>query len=82
MLRKRQFPEFAIVDRRQNPEVSGFVFQLKNHVSHVFLTKKIAKLSASATTVTIAVRIPKSCHAGVEKAGLKDGKLVKTFAWM
>ena len=44
--------------------------------------KKIAKLSASATTVTIAVRIPKSCHAGVEKAGLKDGKLVKTFAWM
>ena len=44
--------------------------------------KKIAKLSASATTVTIAVRIPKSCHAGVEKAGLKDGKQVKTFAWM
>ena len=79
MLRKRQFPEFAIVDRRQNPEVSSFVFQLKNHVSHVFLTKK---LSASATTVTIAVRIPKSCHAGVEKAGLKDGKQVKTFAWM
>ena len=44
--------------------------------------KKIAKLSASATTVTIAVRIPKSCNARVEKAGVKDGKQVKTFTWM
>ena len=26
MLRNRQFPEFAIVDGRQNPEVSAFVF--------------------------------------------------------
>ena len=42
--------------------------------------KKSAKLSASAATATIAVRIPKSCHAGVEKAGLKDGKQVKPLA--
>ena len=82
MLRNRQFPEIAIVDVRQNPEVSAFVFQLKNLVARVFLTKNIAKLRASATTVTIAVRIPKGCHAGVEKAGLKDGKQVKTFVWM
>ena len=82
MLRNRQFPKFAIVDGRQNPEVSAFVFQLKNLVAGVFVTKKIAKLSASATTVTIAVRIPKSCNASVEKAGVKDGKHVKTFTWM
>ena len=82
MLRNRQFPEFAIVDGRQNPEVSTFVFQVKNLAARVFLTEKIAKLSASATTATIAVRIPKSCHAGRRKAGLKDGKQVKTLAWM
>ena len=72
MLRNRQFPEFAIVDGRQNPEVSAFVFQLKNLVARVFLTKKIAKLSASATKL----------FAGVEKAGLRDGKQLKTLAWM
>lgn len=82
MLRNRQFPEFAIVDGRQNPEVSAFVFQVKILVVRVFLTKRIARLSASAATATIAVRIPRSCHAGVEKAGLKDGKQVKTLAWM
>ena len=80
MLRNRQFPKFAIVEGRQNPEVSAFVFQLKNLVARVFLTKKSAKLSASAATATIAVRIPKSRHAGVEKAGLKDGKKVKPLA--
>ena len=80
MLRNRQFPKFAIVDGRQNPEVSAFVFQLKNLVAGVFVTKKIAKLSASAATATIAVRIAKNCHAGVEKAGLKDGKQVKPLA--
>ena len=37
-------------------------------------------ISASAATATIAVRIPKNCHAGVEKAGLKDGKQVKPLA--
>ena len=41
MLRNRQIPEFAIVDGRQNPEVSAFVFQLKNLVARVFLTKKV-----------------------------------------
>lgn len=82
MLRNRQFPEFAIVDGRQNPEVSAFVFQVKILLVRVFLTKRIARLSASAATATIAVRIPRSCHAGVEKAGLKDGKQVKTLAWM
>ena len=40
MLRKRQFPEFAIVDGSQNPEVSTFVFQVKNLAARVFLTKK------------------------------------------
>ena len=44
------------------------------------VTKKSAKLSASAATATIVVRIPKNCHAGVEKAGLKDGKQVKPLA--
>ena len=44
------------------------------------LGPKSAKLSASAATAIIAVRVPKSCHAGAEKAGLKDGKQVKPLA--
>ncbi|CAH3195206.1 unnamed protein product [Porites evermanni] len=66
--------------RKAKCRSEGFCVSTEKSRCPCVSNKKSAKLSASAATATIAVRIPKSCHAGVEKAGLKDGKQVKPLA--